>query len=575
MIRDLVHPLVSSGITDGILSSRTFPDHVWLEAQASTLGINLVNLSRSRYRLNSMAQSIRDNAGLPTGVTAGVPAGTTTGLTDAGALGSLIATLNLNSLSAVTTAASSGSGTESDPYIIENVEAGRLHLDNDWGATPYVTIRNSRFRDGTSYETQVFTDFVGGEITFENCYFGDIVNTNADTYGFQIGAPCTLKFDKCHLAGWDNQLRVFGVLFASMSASSTVNLEFTDCLIDDSYGTYPTSCDFIDNTTNNSGQLNLTMLRCTVDITLGTGQSFLEVREGDVVTPDIRQCSFEGWRGIIFCEQNSNTSVDNMEFHYNTITDTTDEQLYILGARDCNVSYCEFTQNASYGAQDRVVMFDTNITTTGDWADSHPENVDVHHCKFTKKSGTVDLAVNECLESRGGKNVTFRHCWVTECPEDAFEHIYQNEGCTVEYCVGDNVQGQIVDIYKQTEDNGVPITGNSDLSTAKRVKGYVHNIYGQCNDRGIVIDGIRGVIAHDIEIDNTGGASGQQNIAVRARDNEGSGGTLTEPREVYIGGALTTAADVQAVAGLLFLDSNGADLEARYIDDNGALQTVT
>ena len=150
------------------------------------------------------------------------------------------------------------------------------------------------------------------------------------------------------------------------------------------------------------------------------------------------------------------------------------------------ISYCEFNDNAA--AKYQVLANDSanNGNTDG---------FEVHHCKFTKTTGT-GVAGEECCESINTANAVFHDNWVTTCPEDAFEHVTPRTGCQVYDCVGDNVgavqAGQVVDFFNTHADD------DQDF--------IVRNIYGSCSDKGVIITNCAGVTVSNVHIATTGPA---------------------------------------------------------------------
>jgi hypothetical protein len=140
---------------------------------------------------------------------------------------------------------------------------------------------------------------------------------------------------------------------------------------------------------------------------------------------------------------------------------------------DWDIGYCDFLDNEG---GTRLVRFN----------DSRGGRV--HHCKFTKTTGTYD-AGNECLEGFGCSDIVFDTDWVTTCTEDAFEHVNPRGGCVVHDCVGDDVAGQVVDYFGNDPDNG----------------GEIYDIFGTCHDVGVILTDVDNLLVHDIHTNNLQG----------------------------------------------------------------------
>ncbi len=96
---------------------------------------------------------------------------------------------------------------------------------------------------------------------------------------------------------------------------------------------------------------------------------------------------------------------------------------------------------------------------------------------------------------------------------------------------------------------------------------HINNIYGDCGDRVVVIAGVRGVIAHDVYADNN--TSSTASVDVRSWP---SVSPVYTSSNVHIAGPMPLAAD-QGSGGATNIAATGADIEFRYVDENGVLQT--
>jgi hypothetical protein len=254
---------------------------------------------------------------------------------------------------------------------------------------------------------------------------------------------------------------------------------------------------------------------------------------------------------------------ENIEILYCDVAETTEEAITFQNIDGIEIGHSTFA-HGSTGAGYRLVHFNFDSANSGKAC----ANIHAHHLKLTKSTGTF-TAGNEALETRAASGtVRFNDCWAADATEDAFEFVYLRPGSTyIAYnLVGDSVRGQIMDVAR-TWDEGA--WDEIDTDPSSDTPFYVANIYGDCADRVLTCSGVRGGIVHDIYGDN----SAASQASVELQDWTGTSPNYEGDR-VYVAGPLPLAAD-QGSAGAAVISATGSDLEMRYIDESGTLQSVT
>jgi len=539
------------------------PDWSWLKQQViqhmpSLLSQVKIALRRRFNYRQDIAQLIRDSAGVPAGEIVGIPMGVTVGLTDAGALGAAEVgkVFFAGDLSAE---AASGTGTENDPWIIENrlFQHMQVRLDN----TGWTKFRNCLFENGNNMEFLVQPAFIG-DLIFENCEFYDTLNPGADAYVIRIDVAAEYRFEKCQFSGAAvNQ--VIGIISSAIPAGSTIKLVFDTCRIDESKAVWTSSADFFENVDipDHSINIDLEIRNCEFSAPSGGGKYIVVPERPDIYTRlVIENNQVTGFDSLVRTTEAASAEIQNLSIKNNRVTDTNDECLFIGNIKSGEIAYNEFAHNTT-GVNRRLVYLTWDSTTV----DAVCENVDVHHNKFTKKTGTA-IAGNECLESAAGINIKFRWNWVTECPEDAFEHLYPQDGCTMEYLVADNVGVQICDIWKSFDPvNYLAIDSNNDNSTLPAAQTHIHHIYGDCGDWPVVLSGANGAIIHDIYADSSLSNPARGSVNIQDRD-----GVVAET--IFVAGPLPTAAQ-RAIPSAVVITATGVNVAGQWIDESGFLFT--
>ena len=176
-------------------------------------------------------------------------------------------------------------------------------------------------------------------------------------------------------------------------------------------------------------------------------------------------------------------------------------------------------------------------------------------------TGTVDqyqAPGNECLDLYRARDCTIECCWTDEAGEDAYELHFPREGNVIRYCGGENIHGQMVDIYSND-----PLPYQSGV--------VVHDIWGKCGGEGLLITNISNVEAFNILTDSSepikgavGTAPPEANIVIETRFTGNNG----QPNNCYIHGQISSPSRSAAGVPLKFIQTQGA-LFGGQNDTNG------
>ena len=512
---------------------------------------------RFQYR-QDLAQLIRDRAGVPADKTVGIPMGATVGLSDAGALGSAEVSKVFFG-GDLESEAVSGSGVENDPWIIENrlFQHAQVRLDN----TGWTMFRNCLFENGNNMEFLVQPGFIGN-LAFENCEFYDDLSAGADAYVIRIDVATEYRFKNCLFSG-ANVNQIIGIVSSAMPDDSILKMTFDSCRIDETRTTWSTNADFFENIATVDQVVNIDLEIRNCEFNAPTGGKYVVIpKRGDVYTRLVLENNkVTGFASFLRNENATNgAEIQNLSVKNNSVIDTRDECIYITNVKSGEIAYNEFAHN-TVGADRRLVYLPWDSSTVGVVC----ENVDVHHNKFTKQTGT-NTAGNECLESAAGINIQFRWNWVTECPEDAYEHLFPQDGCTMGYLVADNCGGQICDLYKTFDPiNYVAIEADNDNSTLPAANTHIHHIYGDCDDWPVIISGANGAIIHDIYADSSLSDPARGSVNIQDRD-----GVVGE--NIFVAGPLPKAVE-RAIPSAVIITATGVNVAGQWIDESGFLIT--
>lgn len=183
----------------------------------------------------------------------------------------------------------------------------------------------------------------------------------------------------------------------------------------------------------------------------------------------------------------------------------------------------------------------------------------------TVLTGTVERFQspgNECLDLYRASYCTVECCWIDEAGEDAYEFHFPRAGNVIRYCGGENVHGQMVDIYS-----------NDPLPYASGV--LVHDIWGKCGGEGLLITNISHVEAFNILTDSSepikgavGTAPPEANIVIETRSTGNNG----QPNNCYIHGLISSPAKSAEGVPIKIIQTQGA-LFGGQNDTNGVYWT--
>ncbi len=435
----------------------------------SNFSLNEYELSMSQPQIIKMsnpiedAQFIRDNAGVPKNETVGIENGKKPGVEGSLDDSDRIVILNYSDAESES---SSGSGTKDDPFVIkdkrlDNSENSQdpagiyiLDLDGDY----YIHIDNCEI---SGYiDEQIYVN-IGTEVTISN----STIYSNG--YGVhQRGGD--LKIFETHFSG----LGRGGIISSSKKNNSLIvrNSLFNSDLDQwgiNSKGIY----------SNGTGVINITYTSVSDAESLDFVYIFKDTKLifTNCYLINVLRALIRSNKAIGFLSQDS-------IIKYLKISKTKSTSIYLLGESNLEISYSTISNSAP---GERLILLSNSD-------ENLPENISVHHVKFTDSVGFGGPG-DECLEAFFGKNIEFHDNWVTECTEDAFEFAYPRIGGLIYNNVGDNVERQIVDIYQAY--------GNeSDMvSHGGFVGAYIHHIYGNSfADTAVRITDADGIIVHDI-----------------------------------------------------------------------------
>lgn len=408
--------------------------------------------------VNALAQSIRNLAGIPSTQTVGPRvADSLVGVDPTVTLTPHASNMLITNESHAQALASNPTGGQSaaDPYIIENIDF------NDTTTLGFLWQDTTAFIYHIKLKNCAFSGTYSAASTRLNC-------TNASNTGTLVYENCTFSgLSATHMLGlaFQNDITYSKCLF-SRSAGNIINLQvfagsciIEDCIANEAGGAWSgVNSVMQDNTT--TGTATYVMRYCKLVGTGGTITYGCRPIKGATMT--VTNTLFSGLdRGV---GQSGSQVAGVLTIKYCRFVDSAQEHILISDAAGHDISYCDFDDNAANERQVYYVDAATNI-----------DDVTVHHCKFTKTTGAA-VAGNECLEAIESSNVIFHDIYITTCPEDAVEHVRPRTGCQAYNIVGDNVVGQIVDIF----DAHATAPGNDTI---------VHHVYGDCGDVGVLVTG--------------------------------------------------------------------------------------
>lgn len=390
----------------------------------------------------------------------------TTNVTGAGSTGPTV-TLSAKSRIAITSetdasgAASSGSGTEDDPYIIDassldNSEATANRAGFYWddgSATYHIRLEDWEIRnyDGAQIYVNIGPD---ASLTAVN---GRLWTGTGAGNGFgvwQQGGDVTLR--NVELAGCASH----GVNSA-LSPSTPGSLTIEDCEWTTAKETWGgTRCIRVLRT-HDVHVDSVTAKNLSTDVFLGI--NYGEDMAFTGYNWDLDSCGFG-----VFTHGGNNPTISQFHLTHFRISNPGQPGVSLYSADDVELGYGEVLDPPN--GNRCVQMQETNGVPC--------RHVDVHHCYFEHNNGD-GTASNEALFVADGEDVTFRDCWIGNVEEDGYE-LVRCKNFSVDR-VGGNCRGQIVDIFgtsnwgegevrdvygESREDVGVRITDADDVTVS-------------------------------------------------------------------------------------------------------------
>ncbi len=517
--------------------------------KAAPFALNSLTHSGHKFADN-IAQSIRNNAGLPANATAGLQSGQAAGLTDINAL-STQSDIIINNETDAQNASSSGSGTLSDPYIISDKDfngdsnnAQGLHFNLSSGSF-YIEFNNCRFRDHTN--RCVWLDETAScTITFNNCLFHNSFS-NAELIYHQHG---DLALNNCKFSGCNS----YAGYLATSTGSGTSTIR--NLYIDDSETSWKGSSDIF-YLNNENIQYDIDHVETLTNMSGSTESVFqlLKCADDSIFSGLKTDGGFDNG----FNDTNDTPIQKSITIKNFDLRNTRQETIQLRSLKNAVIEN-GYAAHLTTGSGYRVIYLNSDKFNQS----NRIEDIIVRNLKLTKITGSGSSS--ECLETARAKNARFVGCHVTSCTEDAFEHIEVISNCTIEYCVADNCTGQIADFYKQWDES--TWSAVSDTSAAIDSQSYAHHIYGDCSDHPLIGSGLKGLYFHDIIVDNTASATMQtvrlENVsALVVRNIYGAGPlTLQENR----GNGSSTGSTIM---------SGGADIDIKFYDTRYSTQNYT
>jgi len=547
-----------------------FPaDFAWL-TQTSNFALDY-SYARYPYRID-LAQTIRDLAGVPMSETAGLENGESAGLTNSGALAARVAHQNWT-VGQLELNASSGNGTREDPWIIKDSEFGFLDLQGD--NPGWTQFENCLFKDSSNFEFQARQNFLGNLI-FKNCEFTSTA-TNFWMMRFASAKGNVYRFENCHFKGKD-ATAIIGLWTDQMTDGEELTVEMRNCVVDETDVNYDTDSSvintFFDSDENVSIGINIDIRHC--EFTGNTGGENVIAIKGVDTFPSIifNNNHVEGFDSVIRNLESSYAPlISNFECVNTYAEDCRKNIIFLANCKKGLLSNSEF-RHTTTGQGYRTVVFRgyQSSELVADLLGTGPENIDVVHCIVDKQVGSFQ-AGDENLESFNGKNIRFRWCWSPNSPEDPFEHARVIKNCTIEYCVGDNTEGQIADFWMHFNES--KWKNEDETDTLEQADIYCHHIYGDCKDYPVQITSINGGAVHSIYADNSAAPATSKvglpiaSVLLRERISQSITFKL---RNIYVSGPLPLAADR---ADKPVHMEGGANLEARYFDNESGSGSIT
>jgi len=418
------------------------------------------------------AESIRRNAGCQPWVTLGPADISEVGVTaDTRTNAAVITITSEQTASAL---AASGTGTQADPYLIKDknivfASGSPGFVLNDPQATYYIRFYNILASGSSNGSSIINMVGFGTPVAFERCKFQG-ANGSADEL-LAYMTTGSLEMYGCEIAGVSNYC-----FFGNGTAAKSVKL--TDCIVSGTAKSSVTNGVFY---AYGPGEFKVEVTRCLFNSShfhwhIGNGWTieYTMVRDTQIsgCAVGIGDLNYLKPGGNIYSQipnMIQNSHFKNVRFTYTPYV--TQTAVYGNGADKCVFENCSFDGNV---AERRLFEWRRAI------------NVTLLQCYFQKADGT-DNAGNEVCEFWETSGLMVRECWTDGAPEDCYELVMSYGNNKFIDNVGDNVTGQLVDIF------GV---GSFDVE--------IDGVYGDCGDAAVLVTDVDYVRVRNVFVKQTG-----------------------------------------------------------------------
>lgn len=430
------------------------------------------------------AERIRRNAGVPPGIRLGPKKGAAPGLSDAGAL-VVQPRIDITAEAVVSGLAASGTGSFDDPYVLQNLDISQDSGTDNFGirwtdsaADYHIKLVNCRIRgwgvdlvqvsgpSGVTLEALncefdsdhnpdensrcVFNSNLvgpGNRVIFRECLFRTDPNTRVATTG--MGVNCTNEHYDCKFVGLIQVTGHNGLVGSS--------LDLGDARL------VVRRCDFTEATPGGNN--------ADAFIQLGAPGLTFEIERCDFPTSysqtGVRSSTSSGTRVPVRKSPTGTIRFCNFrESSGNAVNISFGDGILIENCTSLNVTN---------GTRRNFQVGSNGLTDP----DAVPRNVTIRRCYGHRNTGGV---FSEVFLGEETENLRFLECWAEHsdtADDDAFE-IYNPHGWSeCGHCVGDNIQGEIVDFFQREDSEG------------ENEFGYIHHIYGSSNEEVVQMTNIQ------------------------------------------------------------------------------------
>lgn len=455
----------------------------WLETvQRSRLGPlsttvteigNAPTIEADRLAAMFKAERIRRNAGLQPWVVLGPADPSQVGLTTDPRVTSAV--ISITSAASAAAVAGSGTGTLLDPYVIKNrnitpVSGTPGVVLNDPAATYYVKLYNCYLSGSTNGSSFINMAAFGTNVVFERCRFTGAGGAGGYLESLVQISSGSIEFKGCEISG------ISTYIFVGAGLTSKKG-KMTDCIVQGNANTANTNGVFYAAA---AGQFEMEIYRCSFlsrhfHWHVGNGWTIDYLQVQDTI---IGGCAVAIGDLNYLKPGNIYSQVPNMIRHSNF--------------KNVRFTYTAgVTQTACYGNGADQVTFE-NCSFEGSAVDRRlfewrrTSGVTMRRCYFSKTVGN-NTAGNEVCEFWETAGLLVTECWANGAPEDCYELVSSYGNNRFIDNVGDNVAGQLVDIF------GV---GSFDVE--------IDGVYGDCGDAAVLITDVDYVRVTNVHVLQTG-----------------------------------------------------------------------